>query len=422
MTKITIVLVLGLPSLMTTFLLWRARNQTQSAAEEVENAVAQDPLLQWSTTQDVKDAIHEQTRAKAVGRASFNLTDQAMDTNQLIGQVGGLSDHKKCFLRFGSHFVLKPLRTDRRGMKEIAFYEAVTKAIETKNQDDIINITSTKLGFLDRFGIWFSVRVIQDPYVVDSERRIQRLMCLLMNHAKLFQTVHPFLPAYFGVTSHKMTLQSSFEGNATTLLKKEGFDDCYLILENVTKKFTEPCIIDVKMGTQSYEPEAKEDKRQREIKKYPSQAKFGLRIVGMRIYNPLHEESCENGFVFFPKHFGRSLLTSWKLKDAFKTFFSSRSTGVDKEVICNVLSQLRAIEQWFVKNDSICFCASSLLIAFEGGDDSVERENKPIVKMIDFARVRKQTGGDLGYLLGLKTLIELFTEILDEEASIIKEI
>lgn len=136
----------------------------------------------------------------------------------------------------------------------------------------------------------------------------------------------------------------------------------------------------------------------------------------MRIYQPSHPEARDNGFVVYSKEFGRSLATRDDVKSALKTYFGagiSKSTNsrVRHTSIASILSHLRPILNWFNGNESICFCASSLLIAYEGNAENLDLVN---VKMIDFGRVRRKAGGDPGYVLGVETVIQLLEEILFE--------
>jgi hypothetical protein len=43
----------------------------------------------------------------------------------MVGQVGGVSVHKNPLLTLAPDYVLKPLLLDHRGIREIAFYEAI---------------------------------------------------------------------------------------------------------------------------------------------------------------------------------------------------------------------------------------------------------------------------------------------------------
>ena len=195
------------------------------------------------------------------------------------------------------------------------------------------------------------------------------------------------------------------------------------------------------------EPDATPEKRAREFGKYPRQAQFGFRIVGMRFYDPTHADSDPKGYRFFHKPYGRSLTTMEEVKEAFRIYFSAGLVTADndgKQVngksgetktngttngvkptneqqttgqlrtrsISSLLVHLRPLVRWFEENKSLRFYASSLLIVFEG-DVSADVDVSSI-KMIDFGRVRREAGGDPGYMHGLSTLQSIFTDLLEE--------
>ena len=81
--------------------------------------------------------------------------------------------------------------------------------------------------------------------------------------------------------------------------------------------------------------------------------------------------------------------------------------------ISSLLVHLRPLVRWFEENKSLRFYASSLLIVYEG-DMSADTDVASI-KMIDFGRVRREAGGDTGYMHGLSTLQSIFTDLLEEE-------
>ncbi|CAJ1917540.1 unnamed protein product [Cylindrotheca closterium] len=305
------------------------------------------------------------------GKFQLELVNRAIDRGAIIlatvssglvpfdAQVGGISSHKKIFLRLEPSYVLKPLRLDHRKVREIGFYDLVNDLADRSNQK-------------------------------------------LSNQKDLFSSLSTFVPKYYGVAKVK---RDQLDTSAVT-----GEEDAeYIILEDLTRNYSKPCIIDVKMGTQSFEPDASDEKKLKEAGKYPQQTDFGLRIVGMRVYNPSNANANDDGYVHYSKHFGRSLNTRCKLKEAFRAFIGTRGNG---ESISNVLEQLEEIKAWFLKNNYFGFYSSSIMIVYEGDED--KESSPPIVKMIDFARVRRQRGGDEGYLLGLNTLATLLHEIVCE--------
>lgn len=59
--------------------------------------------------------------------------------------------------------------------------------------------------------------------------------------------------------------------------------ELYLRLEDVTRRFRKPCIMDVKIGQRSYDPFASQEKRQQQIRKYPLMEEIGFLVLGMRV-------------------------------------------------------------------------------------------------------------------------------------------
>lgn len=57
----------------------------------------------------------------------------------------------------------------------------------------------------------------------------------------------------------------------------------YLKLEDVTRQFCHPCVMDIKVGPITYDHEADEAKIARERAKSPALPQVGFQIVGIRV-------------------------------------------------------------------------------------------------------------------------------------------
>lgn len=299
---------------------------------------------------------------KAFKRGASILTRCTSQVVSFEAQVGGMSAHKKTFLSIKPFYVLKPLRLDHRKAREIGFYEMV-------HYPPSISASLADSPSQESFNL------------IDQLRSISH-----------------FIPRYYGVAKLNKEHVKEFSVNV-----EDGTE--YIILEDLTRTYSHPCVIDIKMGTQSFEPDASAEKKHKEMEKYLQQADFGLRIVAMRVYDPLDTKADRDGYLYYSKHYGRSLSSKSKLKDSFRCFF-----GTQRGSISSVLRQLEEIEAWFLKNDSLSFYSSSIMIVYEGNSKH-EEAVPPTVKMIDFARVRRKKGTDEGYLIGLTTLITLLREI-----------
>jgi len=284
----------------------------------------------------------------------------------------------------------------------------------------------------------------------------------------LLRRLAQYTASYHGIISlkNKLTTLSTLSNMNTNYIGEDSDtlnDDSYLILTNVTQYFSKPCVLDLKMGRQTFEPDTSSpEKAMRERLKYPQQDAFGFRIVGMRIYNPAfldyyqresieerrlpasHEYSHfdrQTGFIRFDKGFGRSLDDRQKVGNALRLFFQQdtaiphRHPAHDegwrgcrllrKRVVRSTLEQLGLIELWFQENKRFAFYSSSLLIVIEGDSccfdevvESVDMDHPRVndchacIKMIDFGHVQRRDGGDEGYLHGISVLTDLLNGLL----------
>ncbi|XP_066456875.1 inositol polyphosphate multikinase [Eleutherodactylus coqui] len=151
-----------------------------------------------------------------------------------------------------------------------------------------------------------------------------------------------FLPKYFGTWSPPGTT-----------------NDLYLKLEDVTRKFTKPCIMDVKIGQKSYDPHASAEKIQQQISKYPLMEEIGFLVLGMRVY---HMDS--DSFETQNQHFGRSL-TKDTIKHGLSKFFNN-GCHLRKDAVSACLQKVQNILHWFENQDILHFYASSLLFVYDG--------------------------------------------------------
>jgi len=237
------------------------------------------------------------------------------------GQVGGhrTLDGKTVMRTMSPHFVLKPMQAGTRGIKEVRFYEEIEALREAGS-----------LGML---------------------------------HA-----MESFLCEYYGVLLRPMS-------SDTASVHKAGH---YIVLKDITHGLRHPCILDLKMGTRTYEPDASDVKKRKEMDKYPAQEITGFRFVGMRVYNALTK-----GFTFYDKSYGCSMPPD-SVSQGFVNFFSN-GNGLRVGVVRAVHAKVEALIQCFQKQTRYHFISSSLLIVYEGADTPTPNVD---VRMIDFAHIR----------------------------------
>ena len=230
-----------------------------------------------------------------------------------------------------------------------------------------------------------------------------------------------FIPDYHGVVHDNIhnAINAITDKNAPSRNPHQ-----YIILTDETLPFNNPCIMDLKIGTITYEPDAKSSKKESQRKKYPQQEEFGFRIVGMKVYDPYHPEACKStGYRSIDKFGGRQLTTHHSIIYAIASFFTfngstsekgDKTQSMQRYVIEDFLKKLIRLRKWFVENESFAFYASSLLLIYEGAPtipDQTSTTYTTTLKMIDFAHVRKCRGNDVGYLHGLDVIISILNYI-----------
>ncbi|KAL7372252.1 hypothetical protein ABVT39_012880 [Epinephelus coioides] len=136
-------------------------------------------------------------------------------------------------------------------------------------------------------------------------------------------------------------------------------NDLYLKLEDVTRRFVKPCIMDVKLGQRSYDPFASQEKREQQIRKYPLMEEIGFLVLGMRVY-----KMCSDTFDSYDQHYGRGLVKD-TIKDGLAKFFHN-GVSLRKDAVSASIRRVQCILRWFESQHQLTFYASSLLFVYEG--------------------------------------------------------
>lgn len=208
-----------------------------------------------------------------------------------------------------------------------------------------------------------------------------------------------FTPKYFGVKTRR---------------NSKGDETEFLVIENLTKGMKKACVMDIKIGAKTYNPEASEEKKAQEDAKYVGTKKpLGFSVLGMNVFTG---ESHQDAKVL-DKEFGKTL-SKENVKDVVKHFLNTEEN--DPEVVSIIagsfLSQLKEILALFRKQTVFHLFGSSLLFLYDA--DAIEKfkESKDSeklgeavkLKMIDFAHVFLEEEIDENYIFGLENLVKLF--------------
>ena len=181
-------------------------------------------------------------------------------------------------------------------------------------------------------------------------------------------------------------------------VNQNGINGRFMILDDLTAGYEKPSVIDLKIGTKTWENDAPQEKIDRESKKYPLQRTIGFRLTGMRIFNRNTMQ-----YDIYDKKYGYQQ-TKESLNDMFALFFSQINIEYRKTIIESVINQLQPLLDWFEIPGHLKFICSSILIIFEG---NTNEQYKPIVRLVDFAHVKQlpPEERDEGCITGIKWIL-----------------
>lgn len=125
-------------------------------------------------------AFRESLLESAIQRASkwcsLSLVENA---KPLVGQVGGVAQSKKPVLSLEPDYVLKPLLTDHRGVREIAFYEVLSNTKKPQGKQNgasltvAMNSVSALTDMLDTLAMALAM-VFHDHVVLKTEAALDK--------------------------------------------------------------------------------------------------------------------------------------------------------------------------------------------------------------------------------------------------------
>ncbi|XP_028263683.1 inositol polyphosphate multikinase isoform X2 [Parambassis ranga] len=164
-------------------------------------------------------------------------------------------------------------------------------------------------------------------------------------------------------------------------------NDLYLKLEDVTRPFVKPCIMDVKLGQRSYDPFASQEKREQQIRKYPLMEEIGFLVLGMRVY-----KLCSDTFDSYDQHYGRRLVKD-TIKDGLAKFFHN-GVGLRKDAVSGSIRKVQRILHWFESQHQLAFYASSLLFVYEGLSSCSSSSSASLSTLITPATIKTDSGRD----------------------------
>mmetsp|Transcript_10517 Transcript_10517/g.19778 ORF Transcript_10517/g.19778 Transcript_10517/m.19778 type:complete len:298 (+) Transcript_10517:392-1285(+) len=251
-----------------------------------------------------------------------------------------------------SGYFYKPLQRGPRGMRERAFYESLNGAHAAEDAEE---------------GDEESTSILDD--------------------------LSSFVPGFFGV------------------LELGGIT--YMKMKDVTRQYEEPCIIDIKIGYQTWYPSATDSHIEKcKLKdSATTSSELGFKICGMQVYN------CESDSYWRTTKEWCKKLDVNSVKEALVQFLSHPSGNVTIKDICfgpaGLIPKIESLVQWCEKQRHFHFYSASILICYEGNATCPD-ELKVELKLIDFAHALLANGNkDDNFISGLSS----FRVVLEDIAS-----
>lgn len=199
----------------------------------------------------------------------------------------------------------------------------------------------------------------------------------------------------------------------------------FLVLKDITEGFALPNIMDIKIGSRTWDPDASATKRAQEDSKYVgTKGPFGFSVLGMIVHslNTQHKEATGTAHVY-DKSFGKCLKTE-DVGQVTEMFFDvQRSGGPVKALVDVVVKKIREILDAFAAQRKYKIYASSLLLAYDaktvrqfvsGSCGAKQLQSAVNIKLIDFAHVFPADGErDDNFVSGLENLLSLFEQCVE---------
>ena len=225
-----------------------------------------------------------------------------------------------------------------------------------------------------------------------------------------------YLPKYHGLlTLENAATTTDTTSNTSTNTNTIPYTEPkqYIILDDLTIGYIDPCILDIKIGLKTYEPSSSQTKINSQLNKFKYQAILGFRLSGMKVYNIL-----TNTYTYYDKSYGRAV-TPESVNSSVATYFYNGHI-LRKDIIIQIIQKLEIFKNYLSLQTLYHYYTCSLLLIYEGqtGDSDetdfyAKGHNSVGVHLIDFAHVCDGNGVvDANFVQGLEKFLTVLYELL----------
>lgn len=173
-------------------------------------------------------------------------------------------------------------------------------------------------------------------------------MCQVFGRFDVCPQPAEFMPKYYGeVHDHPIVGSVHLHEHETR---------SFLVLEDVTASYAEPCVMDIKIGKQTHAPDASVIKASIEAQKGLHHTDNGYRITGMRIFD-------ESGAVDL-KRDDIYAMCSFSNEKALAMFLKNAPVGQKNVIVRHILHRICEMETYFEQQKEFRFYGSSLLFVY----------------------------------------------------------
>ncbi|KAG8231313.1 hypothetical protein J437_LFUL006969 [Ladona fulva] len=193
--------------------------------------------------------------------------------------------------------------------------------------------------------------LIDEEGMLDEESRMSRSVRTSVGHA-----LNPWV-----LRCHRESLSGLTPGTVQSILFETATLPDFILLENLTARFKQPCVLDLKVGTRQYGDSASPAKVRSKMMKVATttSGKIGLRLGGMQVY-----QVTTRRFLCRNKLFGRAL-TIEGFRMALVQFLHN-GWHIRLDVVKPLLERLEALEGILTRLGAARFYTCSLLCLYEG--------------------------------------------------------